>query len=96
MEMGRSVVKFVTDYNTAVENGIRLSTYVEARKAGISEARAASLAKNLTVNLTAKASGVRLSTLVYVLQCCDTGTGPVWENNVSDCYRQGRRALPAS
>ena len=54
MEMGRSVVKFVTDYNTAVENGIRLSTYVEARKAGISEARAASLAKNLTVNFNRK------------------------------------------
>ena len=54
MEMGRSVVKFVTDYNTAVENGIRLSTYVEARKAGISEAKAASLAKNLTVNFNRK------------------------------------------
>ena len=38
------MVKFVTDYNTAVENGIRLSTYVEARCCRREEG-AASLAK---------------------------------------------------
>jgi len=36
--------------NSAVENGVRLSAYVNARKAGISRAKAAELAKNLTVN----------------------------------------------
>ena len=53
-EVGKSVLEFVTDYNNAVENGVRLSTYVEARKEGLSVKRAASLAKNLTVNFNRK------------------------------------------
>ena len=36
--------------NSAVENGVRLSAYVNARKAGVSRAKSAELAKNLTVN----------------------------------------------
>ena len=36
--------------NSAVENGVRLSTYVNARKAGVSRAKSAELAKELTVN----------------------------------------------
>lgn len=36
--------------NSSVENAVRLSAYVNARKAGISRAKAAELAKNLTVN----------------------------------------------
>ena len=54
LKIGRKVVDFVTDVNTAVENGIRLSTYVEARKAGLSAKRSASLVKNLTVNFNRK------------------------------------------
>ena len=54
LEVGGKVVEFVTDINTAVENGIRLSTYVEARKAGVSAKRSASLVKNLTVNFNRK------------------------------------------
>lgn len=42
--------KLVEDMNGAVENAVRLSAYVNARKAGISQAQAASLAKNMTVN----------------------------------------------
>ena len=53
-EVGKNVLDFVTDYNNAVENGVRLSTYVEARKEGLSAKRAASLAKNLTVNFNRK------------------------------------------
>ena len=41
---------FVERMNSAVENGVRLSAYVNARKAGISRDKAAELAKNLTVN----------------------------------------------
>jgi hypothetical protein len=47
---------FVSDYNLAVENGVRLSAYIEARKAGIDKSKAASLAKNLTVNFNRKGS----------------------------------------
>ena len=36
--------------NSSVENGVRLSAYVNARKAGVSRAKAAEMAKNLTVN----------------------------------------------
>lgn len=49
-----AIVDFITDYNTAVENGIRLSSYIEARKAGLSAKKAGSFAKNLTVNFNRK------------------------------------------
>lgn len=44
----------VQDANNAVENGARLSAYVAARKAGLSEGKAAQLAKNLTVNFNTR------------------------------------------
>jgi hypothetical protein len=40
----------VENVNRAVENAVRLSAYANARRAGISEKKAASLAKNMTVN----------------------------------------------
>ena len=46
--------KFVERWNSAIENGVRLSTYVEARKAGVDRDLAASMAKNLTVNFNRK------------------------------------------
>lgn len=46
----QNVSDFVENWNTAVENGIRLSSYMHARKAGVSRAKAASLAKNISVN----------------------------------------------
>jgi hypothetical protein len=45
---------WIEDANGSVENAVRLSAYVHARKAGLSKARAASLAKNLTVNFNRK------------------------------------------
>ncbi len=46
--------KLVEDFNQTMENSVRLSTYVEARKAGVSRADAATLAKDLTVNFNRK------------------------------------------
>jgi hypothetical protein len=46
--------KALSDYNTAIENGIRLAAFKRARDAGMSPAKAASLAKNLTVNFNRK------------------------------------------
>jgi len=46
----RASTKLVDDANGAVENAIRLSAYRNAREAGISKQKAASLAKNMTVN----------------------------------------------
>ena len=50
----RNVIKFITDTNGAVENAIRLSAYQAAVDAGVSKPKAASLAKNLTVNFNRK------------------------------------------
>jgi len=46
----RGVTDWVENTNSAIENGVRLSAYVNAIEAGVSRERAASLAKNMTVN----------------------------------------------
>lgn len=53
---GRAVFDWLSDYNLAMENGVRLSAYKVARESGMSRAQAASLAKNLTVNFNRKGS----------------------------------------
>jgi hypothetical protein len=45
-----AVAKWVDSTNSAVENGVRLSAYVNAVEAGVSRNKASSLAKNMTVN----------------------------------------------
>jgi len=42
--------KFLDDYNTAVENGVRVATYTALVKRGVTPARAAQAARNITVN----------------------------------------------
>lgn len=49
-KVGTSIASFVDNANSAVENAVRLSAYVNARKAGISRKKSASLARNMTVN----------------------------------------------
>lgn len=44
------VISFIDRTNMAVDNAIRLAAFVEARKHGWTEAQAATLSKNLTVN----------------------------------------------
>lgn len=46
----KKTADFVENVNGAVENAVRLSAYANARRAGISRKKAASLAKNMTVN----------------------------------------------
>ena len=50
----RNAFKLVEDLNTAVENGVRLSTYIAMRNAGIGQDRAAFVARELTVNFNRK------------------------------------------
>jgi hypothetical protein len=45
---------WLSDYNEAMENGVRLSAFKAALDHGMSKERAASLAKNLTVNFNRK------------------------------------------
>jgi hypothetical protein len=54
LKFTRSIGTFIGDYNTVVENAVRLSAFKVAVESGMSEARAASLAKNLTVNFNRK------------------------------------------
>jgi hypothetical protein len=60
----RKLANLIKDYNDVVENAVRLSAYVNAKRAGLSKAKAASLAKNLTVNFNRKgAAGPTLNAL---------------------------------
>jgi hypothetical protein len=54
LKWGGHLIEVVDKVNSAIENATRLSAYYEARAAGLSPARAASLAKNLTVNFNRK------------------------------------------
>jgi len=50
----RPLLDLLSDYNEAIENGVRLSAYKTAIEQGMSRERAAELAKNLTVNFNRK------------------------------------------
>ena len=50
----RATVQWLSDYNESMENVVRLAAYKVAVQNGMSKERAASLAKNLTVNFNRK------------------------------------------
>lgn len=50
----QAAAKYVEDLNTSVENAFRLSTFIAMREAGIAQDRAASVARELTVNFNRK------------------------------------------
>jgi anti-sigma28 factor (negative regulator of flagellin synthesis) len=50
----KKIGEFINDYNTVVENAVRLSAFKTAIESGMSESDAASMAKNLTVNFNRK------------------------------------------
>lgn len=56
----------IEDVNTAVENSIRLSAFKNGVEAGLSEGKAASLAKNLTVNFNRKGELGTLANSLYL------------------------------
>lgn len=62
---GKPVLDWLSDYNTTMENAIRLSAYKVARDQGMSRERAASLAKNLTVNFNRKGQAARQLGALY-------------------------------
>jgi len=79
----KSTINFVDDVNSAVENGVRFATFVETRDRFIQEgvdrpeavARAASLAKNLTVNFNRKGmSGDTMNALYLFYNASIQGT----------------------
>ena len=52
--MARATMEMIDDYNSIVENSVRLAAFQAARKQGLSAQRAASIAKNITVNFNRK------------------------------------------
>lgn len=65
----------VDNANTAIENGVRLSTFIEARKAGLSKLDAASLAKELTINFNRRGEvGGLMNTLYLFFNASVQGT----------------------
>lgn len=71
----RWTLKWIERQNLAVENAIRLSTFKAATDAGISEERAAQIAKNLTVNFNKRGDlGVVLNSLYLFYNASIQGT----------------------
>jgi len=58
-EAAHAVVDWLSDYNETMENAVRLSAYRVALQHGMTAPRAASLAKNLTVNFNRKGRQAR-------------------------------------
>jgi len=61
-----AVEKMIQDVNSAVENGVRLSTYANLRRMGVDEKKAASFVKNLTVNFNRKGEWAGTAQALYL------------------------------
>lgn len=61
-----SVLNFLEDYNTVVENGIRVSTYKALIDRGVSKDRAAQAARNVTVNFAKRGDYGQLMGAFYL------------------------------
>jgi hypothetical protein len=59
------IANWLSDYNEAIENSVRLSAYKVAIESGMTKQRAASLAKNLTVNFNRKGSKTSQAGALY-------------------------------
>jgi soluble lytic murein transglycosylase-like protein len=53
-KFGLATTKWLSDFNTVMENGTRLAAFMAGVDAGLSDAKAASIAKNITVNFNRK------------------------------------------
>ena len=62
----KSFIKFVEDYNTVIETGIRLATYKALLDKGESKSKAAAYAKNLTVNFDKKGNSSQHANALYM------------------------------
>lgn len=68
----KSSADVVENMNAAVENAVRLSAYVNAREAGLSQQKAASLAKNMTVNFNRRGELGTLLNSLYMFANAST------------------------
>jgi hypothetical protein len=72
---GRAIFNWLSDYNDAMENALRLSAYKAGLENGLSKQEAASVAKNLTVNFNRKGQiGVQANALYAFFNAAVQGT----------------------
>jgi hypothetical protein len=62
----RALSDLVSDANGSIENAVRLSAFVHARRSGMTAKKAASLSKNLTVNFNRKGAMSQYFNLAYL------------------------------
>jgi hypothetical protein len=74
-EGARVLFDWLSDYNEAMENGVRLAAYKAAKDKGLSNQEAASLAKNLTVNFNRKGQvGLQMGAVYAFFNAAMQGT----------------------
>jgi hypothetical protein len=84
-ERHSAVFGWLSDYNTAVENAMRLSAYKVALDKGMSRDAAASLAKNLTVNFNKKGLAATQTGALYAFfNAAVQGTARIGETTYKD------------
>lgn len=64
-KVAHAILDWLSHYNDAIENGVRLSAYKVGIDSGLSRAQAASIAKNLTVNFNRKGKVAREAGALY-------------------------------
>ncbi len=64
-KVAHAILEWLSHYNDAIENGVRLSAYKVGIDSGLSRAQAASIAKNLTVNFNRKGHVAREAGSLY-------------------------------
>lgn len=64
--LARAVLDVIDGANDVIENGVRLAVYAQAREEGISQAQAASIAKNISVNFNRKGNDTAAYNALYM------------------------------
>jgi hypothetical protein len=64
-QIGKGIFNWLSDFNSAVENSIRLVAYSEAIDMGMSKQKAAVLAKNITVNFNKSGAKTQEARALY-------------------------------
>lgn len=93
----RTFFREVDPINQAVDNAVRLSAFVNAKRAGMSPREAASLAKNLTVNFNRRGEwGRQLNTLYLFFNAGVQGTAVIFGAMKSRAVRRTALGIVAA
>jgi hypothetical protein len=80
----KPIFDWLSDYNTSLENAVRLSVYKSAKESGLSKQQAASIAKNISVNFNRKgAYGREIGSLYAFFNASVQGTARIGETMMS-------------